>query len=97
MKGRVTSASGQSAVGALVRLSGGIERKDTRVDTTGRFEIRGLGPGTYDIRVRYLSQDPDERERGRPRGSREEQSTGPSVKVEITEKDKVKEVTVSLD
>lgn len=36
--------------GATVTLSGGIESKTATADATGRYEILGLGAGTYQLR-----------------------------------------------
>ena len=100
--GRV-QVSGQIAPGASVSLSGGLERKNVVADATGRFEVLGLGPGTYRLRARVVNQESSRRERG-PRGGenrrptfRREESTGPSVTVTIEEKAKEVEVDINIE
>ena len=55
ISGTVRDASGQPLIGATVVVEG--SGRGAAVDAGGRFEISGIAPGTYSLRVSYVGFD----------------------------------------
>ena len=86
VRGRVLGLSGDAR--AFVSLRTGTSSKSALIDATGRFELRGLPPGSYELQARLFGGRSSSRRRG---GDREESSSSTTVTlpIEIGEKDTV--------
>ncbi len=62
VKGRVTDKSRRPMAGAVVEVSlGGLIKATTTTDKEGRYEIKGLTPGEYEVTALHLSGNRDEK------------------------------------
>ncbi len=86
VRGRVLGLSGDAR--AFVSIRTGTSSKSAVIDATGRFELRGLPPGSYELQARLFGGRSSSRRRGGDRGE-SSSSTTVTLPIEIGEKDTV--------